>query len=170
MLETERLVLRRFEPGDIDTLARWNADPVFMKHMGRGPMSREESVAMSERHEAHWREHGFGLLAVTDRASGALIGRCGPQFHRAWPDDPEVGWAFDPEWWGRGLATEAGRVCVGWAFGDLGYARLVSITMEDNRASRRVMEKLGFELRERIPFAELGIELLVHALDRRPRR
>ena len=135
-----------------------------MRHMGRGPMSREESAEALQRHEHHWQEHGFGLLAATYKSTGELIGRSGVQYHRAWPHDPEVGWAFDPEWWGRGLATEAGRRCVEWAFRNLAIARLVSITIEENLASRRVMAKLGFELREVIPFPELEIDLLVHSL------
>jgi RimJ/RimL family protein N-acetyltransferase len=137
-----------------------------MRHMGRGAMSREESADALARYQRHWEEHGFGLFAVTDKATGELIGRSGVQYHRAWPHDPEVGWGFDPKWWGRGLATEAGRACVDWAFRDLGNERLVSITTEANVTSRRVMAKLGFELHQAIPFPELGIGLLVHALDR----
>ena len=78
--------------------------------------------------------------------------------------DPEIGWALDPLWWGRGLATEAGGACVAWAFGELGYERVVSITIEENTASRNVMAKLGFTLHARVP-SEWG-ELWVHAVDR----
>jgi len=53
---------------------------------------------------------------------------------------------------------------VEWAFGELGYARVVSITTEANTASRNVMAKLGFAVHARIA-SEWG-ELLVHALDR----
>jgi RimJ/RimL family protein N-acetyltransferase len=81
-----------------------------------------------------------------------------------WPADPEVGWGIDPAWWGRGIATEAGAASVAWAFGELGYARVVSITTEANVASRRVMARLGFRLHEHVP-SEWG-DLWVHALDR----
>jgi len=115
--------------------------------------------------ERHWEERGFGLLAVEDRETGALIGRSGVQYHTLWPADPEVGWAFDPDWWGRGLATEAGAACVGWAFRELGLDRVVSIAHPANVASRRVMEKLGFRLvAERV--SEVWGRLLVHALER----
>jgi RimJ/RimL family protein N-acetyltransferase len=167
MIETERLLLRRFEPADVDALARWNADEGFTLHLG-GPMTREQTIEVLERWERHWDEHGFGLLAVVDKESGELVGRTGPQYHRAWPHDPEVGWALDPAWWGRGLATEAGRASIKWAFGELGFARVVSITTEGNLASRRVMEKLGFRLLELVPFPELDLDLWVHALDRKP--
>ena len=163
MIETERLILRRFVDDDRDTAARWNADPEFTRHLA-GVQTREQSDAAFDRWLAHWEEHGFGLLAVEWRKTGALIGRAGPSFHRVWPDDPEVGWALDPAWWGRGIATEAGRAAVDWAFGPLGYARVVSITTEANLASRGVMAKLGFRLHDRVP-SEWG-PLWVHALDR----
>ena len=110
-----------------------------MRHMARGPLTLEESAAALARYQRHWDEHGFGLLAVEERTSGRLIGRAGPQFHRLWRADPEIGWGFDPEYWGKRLATEAGAASLKWAFGDLDLARLVSIATPDNLASRRVM-------------------------------
>ena len=164
LLETERLRLRRLRDDDLETVARWNADPLFMRYMGRPPMSRAETAAAFRRYERHWEDHGFGLLAVEDRDTGTLIGRSGVQYHRAWPHDPEVGWALDPAWWGAGRATEAGGACVDWAFRTLAIPRLVSITTEDNLPSRRVMEKLGFALLECKDDEDLGLTLWIHAL------
>jgi len=75
-----------------------------------------------------------------------------------------VGWALDPRWWGRGIATEAGSASIAWAFGELDFARVVSITTEENLASRNVMAKLGFRLHTTLE-SEWGL-LWVHALDR----
>ena len=163
MIETERLVLRRFTEADRSAVARWNADADYTRHLA-GVQTRAQSDEAFDRWQRHWDEHGFGLLAVEWKETGELIGRTGPQFHRYWPSDPEVGWAFDPAWWGRGIATEAGAAAVVWGLGELGYARVVSITTEANTASRNVMAKLGFQLHERIP-SEWG-ELWVHARDR----
>ncbi len=163
LLATERLELRRFHEGDRDTVARWNADPSFTRHLA-GVQTRAQSDAGFDRWQRHWDEHGFGLLAVEWRGTGELIGRTGPAFHRSWPHDPEIGWALEPAWWGRGIATEAGAAAIGWAFGALGFERVVSITTEPNTGSRRVMAKLGFELHARVP-SEWG-ELLIHKLDR----
>ena len=167
MIETERLFLRPVERGDLDTVARWNTDPEHTRHL-MGVQTREQTQAAIERWLGHWEQHGFGMLMVVYKETGEVIGRSGPQYHRAWPDDPEVGWGFDTAWWGRGLATEAGRASIGWAFGELGFERVVSITTEENVASRRVMEKLGFELLQLVPFPEMGLDLWVHALDRKP--
>ena len=163
MIDTERLTLRRLRDADRDTVARWNADPVFTRYLA-GVHTRAQSDEVVDRWERHWQEHGFGLLGVVWRETGELIGRVGPQYHRYWPHDPEVGWALDPAWWGRGIATEAGAAAVAWGFGDLGFERLVSITLEPNTASRNVMAKLGFELHVVLE-SEWG-PLWVHALDR----
>ena len=163
MIETERLTLRRFREADRDAVAGWNADPEYTRYLS-GVQSREQSDEAFDRWERHWAEHGFGLLAVEWRESSELIGRVGPQYHRIWPDDPEVGWALDPAWWGRGVATEAGAGAVAWAFGELDFVRVVSITTEPNVASRNVMAKLGFALLVQVD-SEWG-PLWVHALDR----
>jgi len=164
-LETARLRLRRWRDEDLPTLARWNADPVVMRHMGRGPMTWEESTAALDRYRRHWEAHGFGIWAAELLATGELVGRIGLSYHRAWPDDPELGWLIDPARTGLGLATEGGAAGVEYGLGTLGAQRLVSICTEENVESRRVMEKLGFALHEQIPFEELGITLWVHALD-----
>ena len=163
MIETSRLTLRRFRAADSDTVARWNADPEYTRHLS-GVQSREQSDEAFDRWDRHWAEHGFGLLAVEWRETGELIGRTGPQYHRVWPGDPEIGWALYPDWWGRGIATEAGRASVAWAFGELGFHRVVSITTEPNIASLNVMAKLGFALLTEIE-SEWG-PLRVHSLDR----
>ncbi len=163
MIETQRLVLRRFREADRETVARWNADPEFTRHLA-GVQSRVQSDEAFDRWERHWAEHGFGLLGVVWRATGELIGRVGPSYHRMWPTNPEVGWALDPAWWGRGIATEAGRAALGWAFGELGFERVVSITTEPNLASQNVMAKLGFALHARVD-SEWGL-LFVYVLDR----
>jgi RimJ/RimL family protein N-acetyltransferase len=163
VIDTGRLTLRRFTDADRDTVAHWNADPEFTRHLA-GVQTREESDATFDRWQRHWDEHGFGLLGIEWSETGELIGRVGPAYHRMWPYDPEVGWALDPAWWGRGIATEAGAVAVAWAFGDLGFARVVSITTEANVASRAVMRKLGFAFHTEVP-SEWG-PLWIHALAR----
>jgi RimJ/RimL family protein N-acetyltransferase len=128
------------------------------------PLTRDETAADMARWERHWAEHGFGLLAIDDRETGALIGRSGLAYHKVWPTDPEVGWKIDPARWGQGLATEAGAACIRWGFGELGFERLVSICLPGNAASRRVMAKLGLRV-----VAECDSEhgqLLIHALER----
>jgi ribosomal-protein-alanine N-acetyltransferase len=76
----------------------------------------------------------------------------------------EVGWSIAADRWGQGLATDAGRASVDWAFGSAGLDRVVSCTLHDNRASRRVMEKLGLKyVRE---FTRRGFDQVLYELAR----
>jgi [ribosomal protein S5]-alanine N-acetyltransferase len=94
----------------------------------------------------HWDRHGFGWYAFLDRDTGALAARGGPQHcHVAGSDEVEIGWAVAADRWNQGLATELGSASVEVAFGPLALAAVVSFTLPQNVASRRVMEKLGFE-------------------------
>jgi ribosomal-protein-alanine N-acetyltransferase len=86
------------------------------------------------------------LWLLHDRSSGALIGRGGLQ--HTWVTgrkEVEVAWAIVPELWGRGLATESARASISAAFGPLNLPEVIAYTRPDNAASRRVMEKTGFE-------------------------
>lgn len=105
---------------------------------------------------AHWEALGYGWYAFTDRGSGELVARGGPHAtHIAGRDEVEIGWTVVPERWGQGLATELGAASLDLAFGPLGLVDVVSFTLPDNHASRRVMEKLGFEFERGTIYAGL---------------
>ena len=102
------------------------------------------------------------LPLVVARPGNRRAGR----LRRARPDrgrgEPavEVGWSISPERWGQGLAPEAGRACVDWAFEVAELERVVSYTLHENRASRRVMEKIG--LRYSRDFIGKGFEQVLY--------
>ena len=144
-METERLLLRQWRHADREPFAAMNADPVVMRHFP-APMTRAQSDAFADRIEAAIAERGWGLWAVEVRATGEFAGFVGLQpvrdtlpFHPA----VEIGWRLAAAQHGHGYATEAARRVVDHAFGPLALAELVSFTTEGNRASRRVMEKIG---------------------------
>jgi GrpB-like predicted nucleotidyltransferase (UPF0157 family) len=141
-LATERLLLRPKTLDDLDALYAVFADPAMARWLGQP--SREEVAGRLERHVEHQRNHGFSMWAVVERASGALIGHCGLQHLDGGPE-VEVGWALASDRWGRGYATEAGRASLHYGFDVLGLAEIVAVTLPENLASRRVMEKLGME-------------------------
>jgi RimJ/RimL family protein N-acetyltransferase len=163
-LETSRLVLRRWRAEDAEALVRWHGDPVLMANMGF-VSTREQSEAVAERFLAHWDENGFGWMTVWEKETDVLVGRSGLAFHRAWPEDPEVGWLIDTPWQGRGYATEAGAACLAQGF-SLGFERIVSICTPENAPSRRVMETLGFRIWRTLQDDRLGLQLLLHVRER----
>ena len=147
-IETPRLVLRRWSPADVDALAAIYADPAIVHWLG--PLTREDAQTTVERYEHHWDVFGFGRFAVEDRATGRLVGRVGVMRQPEWtetPEQDEVGWVVAADRWGEGLAGEAAAAALRDASDRVGLARVVSFTLPENGASRRVMEKCGLAYR-----------------------
>lgn len=142
-LTTDRLLLRGFRPDDIEPYAALCADPEVMAYVGdHGPLSREDAWRQMAMLAGHWQLRGYGMWALEERASGALVGRLGLHYPDGWPDR-EVGWALRRHFWGLGYATEAGRAALRHAFETLGWSRLVSLIVPENTRSVRLAERLG---------------------------
>lgn len=139
-----------------------NADPRVVRYLTPGgrPMSRAETEAQLARFRSHWREHGFGIWAVEERATRRLVGRVGLSYHRLWPEEPELGWKLDAAVWGRGYATEGGAAGLAYAFETLGVPRVVSIIHPENERSLRVARRLGFVPDGTLLWPETGEDLL----------
>jgi len=145
VLETERLLLRRWKDSDRQPFSRLNADPRVMEFMP-SRLSREESDRLVDQIESHFRKRGFGLYAVELRQDHSFIGFIGlavPFLRAHFTPCVEIGWRLSADYWGQGLATEGAREVMRHAFERLGLEELVSFTVPANVRSRRVMEKLG---------------------------
>lgn len=92
-------------------------------------------------HAAHQRDHGFNVWAVVERATGSIIGDAG-LYRRE--EKVELGYTLAHDCWNRGYGTEAARLCVRAAFGELGLDALVAVVRPENAASAPVLAKLGF--------------------------
>ena len=143
ILETTRLILRMFRESDIDAYAEMCADSEVMRYIGNGkPLSRAEAWRNMAMMLGHWELRGYGLWAVEERASGAMIGRVGCWNPEGWPGF-ELGWMLRRTYWGHGFATEAARVALDYAFEELNQLHVISVIQPANQASIRVAERLG---------------------------
>jgi len=107
-------------------------------------LGREESDAMVDRIEEHFRSKGFGLYAAELRDDGRFIGYVGlhtPAFEARFMPCVEIGWRLASDVWGQGLATEGSRAVVRCAFQGLRFDEIVSFTVPANQRSIRVMQK-----------------------------
>ena len=142
--ETERLVVRRLRPHDLDDFAALCGDPVILRYMDEGrPLSRAETATWLDVTLANYRERGWGCFGVTAKPEDRLIGFCG--FSRP-PDRPgvvELIYALAPSQWGRGYATEVARAMVAFGFERCGLTRIEATVDPANEASKRVLEKIG---------------------------
>jgi RimJ/RimL family protein N-acetyltransferase len=144
-LRTERLLLRRWRPGDLPSFAALNADPDVMEHLP-ARLSSAESAALIERFELGFETDGYGLWAVELPGEADCIGFVGlspVDFDVFFAPAVEVGWRLARSFWGRGLATEGARAALAFGFEECDLPEIVSFTAEGNRRSRAVMERLG---------------------------
>jgi RimJ/RimL family protein N-acetyltransferase len=144
LIQTERLLLRRWKEEDREPFYRLNSDPLVMEFMP-ARLTRPESDQLVDRITEHFRERNFGLYAAELRENRSFIGYVGlavPSFEASFTPCVEIGWRLSAEYWGRGLATEGARAVVKHAFGELGLDEIVSFTVPENVRSRRVMEKI----------------------------
>ena len=144
-LETERLILRPWRDPDLAPFAAMNADPRVMEHF-LSTIPPPESDAFVGRIRAHFDEHGYGLFAVEEKRSAHFIGFVGlahVAFDAHFTPAVEIGWRLAHAAWGQGYASEGARACLRTAFQQLRLAEVVSFTVEANRRSRAVMERVG---------------------------
>lgn len=142
-----RLRYERVGPEHAGDLAALMAEPRVRKTLWPWPEppSAQELGERLENWIDHWRRQGFGLWVLRDAATGEFVGRGGLEYNDIeGARVVEVAWAVTPQRWREGLATELARVSVKLAFERLELPELVAITMTENVASRRVMEKSGF--------------------------
>lgn len=145
MLETERLILRRWTAADRPAFAALNADPTVMRHFPKR-LDRAESDAMMSRIQDHFAEFGHGFGAAERKSDGALVGMVG--LAQARFDAPvcpcvEIGWRLAPAFWGQGYATEAARAWLAYGFEALRLDEIVAFVVPPNRPSQAVMTRLG---------------------------
>jgi RimJ/RimL family protein N-acetyltransferase len=164
-LETERLRLRMFRDDDLDAYAPIVADPEVMRYLGDGqPLDRVGAWRQMAWMVGHWALRGYGLWAVEERATGALIGRIGFIFPEGWPGF-ELGWVLARPYWGKGYATEGARRALAYAFGELGRDHVISLIYPANTASIRVAERLDETLQGRTVL--YGHEVLIYGISAR---
>lgn len=143
-LLTDRLAIRPYDPDDHEQMHEvLYGDPVAMRLIGGARDPRDTADAVRAYAEMHVRE-GYAFWVVEERETGLIVGEAGLQPFGGEGPEIELGYAFGASSWGRGFATEAGRAIVAEAFGDLGLDELVAVTRDENAASQRVLEKLGF--------------------------
>lgn len=147
MLETDRLLLRRWRSADLDPFAEINADPRVVEWLP-ALLSRRESDGLAALIESHFERHGFGVWAVELVGVAPFIGFVGlsvPSFEAHFTPCVEIAWRIAADHWGRGYATEAARAALAFGFQQLGLEEIVAFTVPENSRSRRVMEKLGMK-------------------------
>ena len=140
-LTTERLVMRPFRQDDIDAFAAMCADEEVMSWLG-GTMDRNTAWRHMATLTGHWRLRGYGRWALELLETGELAGHVGLWFPETWPAI-EIGWALARNAWGSGIATEAARASLEYAWTEAGLDRVIHLINPENERSQSVARKIG---------------------------
>lgn len=151
ILETERLLLRRLIPEDLDALYVLYRDPVMRQFFPPEGASPDRTLTYEETKEelewflnGHPRRPELGLWATIHKATGEFIGRCGLL---PWTidgqEEVEIAYMIARDFWRQGLGTEAARGIRDYAFNNLGLSRLICLIYPQNAASLKVATAIG---------------------------
>ena len=153
VIETPRLILRKFRDDDLDELCLLYADHDIRRFFREGVLTRAQT-----KEELGWFVSGgrfehpeLGLWATIYRPTGRFIGRCGLI---PWTIDSlqetEVAYLLAKEFWGQGLGAEVAGALVRHAFMRLQLTRLIALIDRENTASIRTAEKVGFSFEREV--------------------
>jgi RimJ/RimL family protein N-acetyltransferase len=143
-IHTPRLFIRSFAQDDAEAMFKVLGDPETMRFFSIWLAKSVENA----RGFIRWvtgmeREHGYSFWAVVEKGSGEVIGDCGLAPLEGHGPEVELGCDLRRDKWNLGYATEAGTACLEYGFNELKLDRIIAVTHPDNKAARRVVEKLG---------------------------
>ena len=166
VLETERLLLRQFTAEDAPFILTLLNEPSFLRYIGDKKVRSLEDARQYILNGpiASYERYGFGLNLVELKESHTLIGMCGLLKRDELPD-ADIGFAFLPDFWGKGFAFEAAAAVLHYARERLRLERLLAITSLDNEASIKLLDRLGFMFERVMKLSQDGEQVRLFAKD-----
>ena len=143
ILETPRLILRRFTEADAQLIYRLNSDQQVIKYIHEPTLlSEEQAREIIVRIILPQYEHNLGRWAVHTKAGNEFIGWCGLKF-LAESNEVDIGYRFHPFAWGKGYATEAAQNTLDYGFNQLNLNEIIGRAHAENAGSIKVLQKIG---------------------------
>jgi RimJ/RimL family protein N-acetyltransferase len=161
VLHTERLHIRKLTLEDAPFIYELLNSPGWLTYIGdRGVNDLKNAEAYIEERYFPGYINGLGNFLVTLKDSNKPIGSCG-LYKRANLDHPDIGFAFLPEYLGKGYGYEASSAILEYAFTDLNLQQILGFTVDYNVASIKLLEKLGLKKVGTFQFEDDDEELLL---------
>lgn len=162
-LQTKHLTIREFTIDDLDDLSSLLGNKKVMHFSLAGPLTREQSKNyLEERILSHYAQFGFGLWAVIQSEDKRLIGCAGLMFQSIDGEElVELGYRFDPLYWGKGFASEAALAISQYAFDQLHLDQIISIIDPKNTRSVGVANRLGMHYWKDALFHNIPVNIYV---------
>lgn len=165
VLETKRLILRQYTPGDFPALYQLLSDPVTMQHYPK-PYDEQGTRRWLQWNYDNYKIYGFGLWAMELKETGAFIGDCGITMQNI--DGillPEIGHHIHKDYWRMGYGKEAARAVRDWGFTNRDFDCLYSYMKHTNAASYSTARSAGMQKIKEYPDKDDGT-LYVYAITR----
>lgn len=170
LLETERLTLRHLSPEtDAEFILRLLNEPSFLQYIGDKKVRTLDDARDYIRNGPmkSYEENCFGLYRVGLKENGRAIGICG-LIKRDTLADPDIGFAFLPEYWDKGYAHESAAETMRHAREVLRLNRILAITSPDNESSGKLLGKIGLHFQRKIRLSDDADEVKLFSTDPEP--
>lgn len=143
--------MRPIQTSDLDALAVIWANPEVTRFLpSRGmPIKRENTQKALHSFVEHWQQRGYGIWAIVEDDSSQMVGYCGLRYLDEL-NEVETAYGLAQAYWGRGIATQALKASISYAFNVANLNKIIAIALPDNKASRRVIEKAGFNYEKQL--------------------
>lgn len=142
IIETDRLLLREFILDDAEKFYQLNLNPNVIRYTGNTAFkSIDEAKSFLENYN-DYKANGYGRWAVINKESNEFIGWCGLKYSEL-ENETDIGFRFFEEEWNKGYATESAAACLKYGFDKLKLNRIIGRAMKENKASIKVLEKIG---------------------------
>lgn len=159
-IETDRLILREMLLTDVDGMFAMESDPEVHKYLGNKPVtSKEQVVAVINFIRQQYIDNGIGRWAVIDKHTNDFIGWAGLKFitevtnnHQNYYD---LGYRLRKKYWMQGIATEAAKASLQYAFEQLKTHEVYAMADCDNIGSNTILKKLGLQFIEKFDFDDI---------------
>lgn len=143
VLETPRLILRRFTEADSLLIYTLNSDREVIKYIHEPPLqSEEQAKEIIVRIILPQYQHNLGRWAVHTKPGNEFIGWCGLKY-LAESNEVDIGYRFHPFAWGNGYATEAASHTLDYGFTQLNQNEITGRAHAENTGSIKVLQKIG---------------------------
>jgi ribosomal-protein-alanine N-acetyltransferase len=153
-INTQRLRLREFNLGDAAAVFEYGRRMEVARYAGWGPYETIEEVEHLLQRFSGWqfdRPRRRLVLAMTLQAGGPVMGDIGLSTRNEEAAEAELGYALHPDYWGKGIASEAAAAMVAYGFGVVGWQRIFATCYVENEASAAVLGKIGMKQERVLP-------------------
>jgi [ribosomal protein S5]-alanine N-acetyltransferase len=154
VIETERLILRKFTIDDAAFMLEMLTTPTWLRFIG------DRNVRTLDGNIRSYREYGFGFYVVVIKETQEAIGICGI-VKREGLEDVDIGFAFFQQFMGKGYGYESAAAVLNYALNDLKIKRIVAIVDPENVVSIALIKKIGLQFEKMIQLSPKDIELML---------